>query len=107
MKDGNKKIQILKDAKYVGIDLAKKIFGVVVTDSNRKVLCKKMIKTAYFLSFLESLPQDVILFMEGCGTSQFWARELLERGFCPKIVPAQYVTAYVQMGKKNDLNDAM
>lgn len=107
MKDGNKKIELLKDARYVGIDLAKKIFGVVVTDCNRKVLQKKMVKVSDFQTFLETLPKNVTLFMEGCGTSQFWARELLEKGFDPRIVPAQYVSPYVQMGKKNDLNDAM
>lgn len=107
MKDGNQKIEVLKDARYMGVDLAKKIFGVVVTDGNKKILVRKMIKTSDFLKFLESVPKEVTLFMESCGTSQFWARELVERGFDAKIVPAQYVTPFVQMGKKNDLVDAL
>jgi transposase len=103
----NKKIDILKEASYVGIDLAKKIFGVVVTDKDRKILHRKMIKTSDFLSFVGDLPPTVTFFMEACGMSQFWGRELGERGLSVKIVPAQYVKPFVQMGKKNDLNDAM
>lgn len=106
MKDGNKKAVLLKDAHYVGVDLAKKVFGIVVADKNKKIIQRKMVKTCDFLIFLESLPSEVIIFMEGCGTSQFWARELLDRGYDARIVPAQYVNPFVQMGKKNDLNDA-
>lgn len=106
MGDGNKKIEILKDARFVGIDLAKAVFGIVVVDQHKKILLRKMIKTQDFMNFIQILPTDITFFMESCGTSQFWARELIAKGLNARIVPAQYVSPFVQMGKKNDLNDA-
>lgn len=105
----NNKSVVLKEARFVGVDLAKKIFGVVVTDKNKKVLLQKMVKPSDFINFLDQISPDkqIEIFVEGCGMSQFWARELRALGFNISIVPAQYVKPFVQMGKKNDLNDAI
>ena len=43
--------------------------------------------------------------MEACATAHFWARELTALGHDVRLMPAQYVKAYVKRGK-NDAADA-
>ena len=43
--------------------------------------------------------------MEACATAHFWARELTALGHDVRLMPAQYVKAYVK-GGKNDAADA-
>ena len=43
--------------------------------------------------------------IEACSGSHYWARELIARGHEVRLMPAQYVKAYVKRGK-NDAADA-
>ena len=43
--------------------------------------------------------------MEACATAHFWARQLRELGHDVRLMPPQYVKAYVKRGK-NDAADA-
>jgi transposase len=43
--------------------------------------------------------------MEACATAHFWARQLRELGHDVRLMPAQYVKAYLKRGK-NDAADA-
>lgn len=44
--------------------------------------------------------------MEGCASAPHWARQFMQLGHQVKLLPAQYVKAYVR-GNKNDYNDAL
>jgi len=43
--------------------------------------------------------------MEACSGSNYWGRELQQRGFQVKLIPPQHVKPFVK-GNKNDRNDA-
>jgi len=43
--------------------------------------------------------------MEACGTSYYWAREILKLGHEVRLMPPAYVKPYVKRGK-TDANDA-
>jgi transposase len=43
--------------------------------------------------------------MEACASSHYWARELQKRGYCVRLIAAQFVKPYVK-SNKNDRVDA-
>jgi transposase len=48
---------------------------------------------------------EATLAMEACSGSNYWGRELQQRGFRVKLIPPQHVKPFVK-GNKNDRNDA-
>src|SRR3984957_912388 len=56
------------------------------------------------LSFFGSLPPCVIG-LEACGSAHHWARELVKLGHDDRLIPPNYVKAYVRR-QKNDAADA-
>jgi transposase len=88
-----------------GLDLAKNILHVVCCDERGKVVKKRMLKRRQVLAFFATL-ERCLLGMEACASAHYWARQLKALGHEVKLVPAQYVKAYVR-GNKNDYNDAL
>lgn len=88
----------------VGLDLAKNVFHIVgLNDAGREVL-KKRLTRAQVLKHFANTPRCVVA-MEACASSHYFARELQKLDHEPKLIPPQYVKAYVR-GQKNDYNDA-
>lgn len=88
----------------VGLDLAKNVFHIVgLNEAGREVL-KKRLSRRQLLKHFANMPGAVIA-MEACTSSHPFARELKKLGHEPKLIPPQYVKAYVH-GQKNDYNDA-
>ena len=56
------------------------------------------------ISFFKKLP-PIVIALEACGGSHYWARELTALGQTVRLIPPQYVKPYVKRGK-NDRNDA-
>ncbi len=83
-----------------GFDLAKSTFHLVSLDGKRKKLRRSQV-----LPFFAQLPSSTIA-MEACGSSNYWARELIALGHEIKLIPPQHVKAYLR-GQKNDYNDAL
>lgn len=88
-----------------GLDLAKNVFHVVCCDERGKIVTKRMLKRGQVLGFFARLEQCRIG-MEACASAHYWARQLVTLGHEVKLIPAQYVKAYVR-GNKNDYNDAL
>jgi transposase len=65
---------------------------------------RKQLRRAQVLTFFSRLPRCVVG-MEACGTAHYWARELRALGHEVRLMPAQYVKAYVKRNK-NDAADA-
>jgi transposase len=57
----------------VGIDLAKKIFHLVGTDTTRKIVWRKRLTRHVLVPFIAQLP-PVTIGLEACGT-HYWARQ--------------------------------
>ena len=88
----------------IGLDIAKNVFQAHGVDQNGKVVVRKRFSRAKVLEFFANLP-PCLIGIEACPGAHYWARELLKLGHSVKLMPAQYVKAYVK-GNKNDGNDA-
>lgn len=88
----------------IGIDIAKKVFQVHGADAQGRVVIRKSLRRAQFLTFFANLP-PCLIGMEACAGAHHWARALMAQGHTVKLMPAQYVKPYVK-GNKHDANDA-
>src|SRR6266545_7762509 len=88
----------------IGLDLAKHVFQVHGIDAEGTTVLRKRLRRGQVLAFFSRLPCCVVG-MEACATSHHWARELRALGHEVRLMPAQYVKAYVKRNK-NDAADA-
>jgi transposase len=88
----------------IGLDLAKNVFQVHGVDSSGAAVLKKALRRAQVLAFFRDLP-SCLIGMEACATAHHWARELIALGHEVRLMPPQYVKAYVKRNK-NDAADA-
>jgi transposase len=88
----------------IGLDIAKNVFQVHGVDGHGKVVVRKKLSRGKVLEWFANLP-PCLIGIEACPGAHYWARELLKLGHSVKLMPAQYVKAYVK-GNKNDGNDA-
>jgi transposase len=88
----------------VAIDLAKKVFHLVGTDSTGKMLWRKRLTRDAVMPFMAQLP-PVTIGMEACGRAHDWARQFRQHGHDVKLIAPQFVKPYVQ-SNKNDMRDA-
>ena len=65
---------------------------------------RKRLRRGQVLAFFGRLPRCVVG-LEACATAHHWARELGALGHEVRLMPAQYVKAYVKRNK-NDAADA-
>ena len=92
------------DVTTIGLDLAKSIFQVHGVDANGRVVIRKSLRRAQMLSFFARLA-SCLVGMEACGTSHYWARELIKLGHEVRLMPPAYVKPYVKRSK-TDAADA-
>ncbi len=88
----------------IGIDTSKKFFQVHGVNAAEQPVLRKQLRRKQVLPFLARL-EPAVIGLEACGSSHYWAREIQRLGHEPKLVPPQYVKAYVKRGK-NDAVDA-
>jgi len=90
----------------LAIDLAKNIFQLYGTDVHEKVVVNKRIKSRDQLSQFVANLKPCNIYMEGCGSANYWGRKFKTFGHQVKLINPKYVKPYV-MGSKNDKNDAI
>ena len=88
----------------IGLDLAKNLFHSVGLDAHGHEKMKKRLSRGQVLKYFANLP-CCLVGMEACASAHYFARELTRLGHQVKLLPPQYVKAYVR-GQKNDTNDA-
>lgn len=88
----------------IGIDLAKSIFQVCGANQAGKRAFNRQVRRARLMEVLLQYP-DATIAMEACSGSNYWGRELQQRGFKVMLIPPQHVKPFVK-GNKNDRNDA-
>lgn len=88
----------------IGLDLAKSVFQVHGVDATGQVVVRKSLRRSQMLPFFVKLP-SCLVGMEACGTSHYWARELIKLGHEVRLMPPAYVKPYVKRGK-TDAADA-
>src|SRR5262249_47779473 len=88
----------------IGLDLAKHVFQVHGVDADGATVLRKQLRRGQVLAFFGRLP-SCLVGLEACATAHYWARELGALGHKVRLMPAQYVKAYVKRNK-NDAADA-
>jgi transposase len=86
------------DVTTIGLDLAKSIFQVHGVDANGRIVIRKSLRRGQMLPFFARLP-SCLVGMEACGTSHYWARELIKLGHEVRLMPPAYVKPYVKRSK--------
>jgi transposase len=88
----------------IGMDTSKSVFQLHGVDENEVVVVRRQFRRAEMIRYFERHP-PVLVAIESCGSSHHWARLLQSFGHEVKLIPPQYVKAYVKRGK-NDAADA-
>lgn len=88
----------------IGLDLAKNAFHVHGVTAEGRVAFSRPLRRAQMIGFFRRL-EPCLVGMEACGTSHFWARELVRCGHEVRLIPPAYVKPYVKRGK-SDAADA-
>jgi transposase len=88
----------------IGLDIAKNLFQVHGVDARGKVVVRKRLARGKVLGFFANLPRCLIG-LEAGGGAHHWARELRALGHDARLMPPQYVKAYVK-SNKHDAADA-
>jgi transposase len=88
----------------IGLDIAKSVFQVHGIDEQGRAVLRKRLARAKVREFFAQLPPCVIG-LEACGGAHHWARELQALGHDARLIPPQYVKAYVKTNK-HDMADA-
>jgi transposase len=88
----------------IGMDTSKHVFQLHGVNADEEPVLRKAFRRKDMIAFFERLPATVIA-IEACGASHHWARLLGSMGHEVKLIPPQYVKAYVKRGK-NDAADA-
>jgi transposase len=88
----------------IGLDLAKHVFQVHGVDAVGNIVLRRRLRRGQMIPFFAGLA-PCLVGVEACATAHFWARELRALGHDVRLMPAQYVKAYVKRGK-NDAADA-
>jgi transposase len=88
----------------IGLDLAKNVFQIHAIDETDGLVMRRPLRRGQVLTFFAGLP-PCLIGMEACSTVHYWARELRALGHEVRLMPPQYVKAYVKRNK-NDAADA-
>jgi transposase len=88
----------------IGLDIAKSVFQVHGVDVDGAVVIRKRVSRAKVLEFFASLP-SCLVGIEACPTAHHWSRKLQALGHTVRLMPPNYVKAYLKRSK-NDANDA-
>jgi transposase len=93
------------NATTVAVDLAKNVFELAVADGNWRVIGRERLTRAQFERWFNNREVGLVV-MESCGSAHHWARLFQGRGITVRLLPAQYVKAYVKRNK-TDAADAV
>jgi len=94
----------MENIRTIGLDLAKNVFQAHAVDAAGSVVMRRRLRRGQVLAFFSGLPACLVG-MEACATAHYWARELRALGHEVRLMPPQYVKAYVKRNK-NDAADA-
>ena len=88
----------------IGLDIAKSVFQVHGCDGTGAVVIRRRISRAKVLEFFATLPACLVG-IEACPSAHHWGRALQALGHTVRLMPPNYVKAYLKRSK-NDANDA-
>src|SRR4029453_4558676 len=89
---------------YDRIGLGDACFSGAQVDADGATVLRKQLRRVQVLAFFSRLP-PCLVGLEACATAHYWARELRALGHEVRLMPAQYVKAYIKRNK-HDAADA-
>ena len=92
------------NATTVAVDLAKSVFQIAVADDQWRIVETQRLTRTQFERWFANRSVSLVI-MEACGSAHHWARWLNGLGIAVRLLPAQYVRAYVRRNK-TDATDA-
>ena len=92
------------EVSIIGLDIAKSVFQVHGVDVDGAVVIRRRVSRAKILEFFAGLP-PCLVGIEACPTAHHWSRKLQVFGHTVRLMPPNYVKAYLKRSK-NDANDA-
>jgi hypothetical protein len=95
VKDHQQREPSMGDITTIGLDLAKSVFQVHAIDEAGSVMMRKRLRRSQVLAFFAKIP-PCLVGLEACGTAHHWARELIALGHEARLMPPNYVKAYVK-----------
>ena len=78
----------------IGVDLAKNVFELAISDGRGRITGRRRLTRAQFERFWINQPAARVV-MEACSGAHHWARTLLGMGFEVILLPPRYVTPTV------------
>src|SRR5664279_3313213 len=88
----------------IGLDIAKSVFQVHGVDGTGAVVIRRRISRTKMLYVFAGL-SPCLVGIEACPSAHHWGRELQALGHTVRLMPPNYVKAYLKRSK-NDANDA-
>src|SRR5277367_6543152 len=88
----------------IGLDIAKSVFQIHGVDVDGAVVIRRRVSRAKVSEFFAALP-PCLIGIEACPTAHHWSRKLQAFGHTVRLMPPNYVKAYLKRSK-NDANDA-
>src|SRR6202451_91540 len=104
VRDHQQREPSMGDITTIGLDLAKSVFQVHAVDEMGSVVMRKRLRRSQVLAFFAEIP-PCLIGLEACATGHHWARELIALGHEARLMPPNYVKAYVKRNK-HDVADA-
>src|SRR5205085_12032365 len=92
------------NATTVAVDVAKNVFELAIADEYWRVVGSARLTRHQFERWFDNRAVKLVI-MEACGSAHHWARTIQARGIAVRLLPAQYVRAYVRRNK-TDAADA-
>ena len=92
------------NATTVAVDLAKPVFQLAVADEHWRVVETHRLTRTQFERWFANREVALVI-LEACGSAHHWARWLGGLGIEVRLLPAQYIRAYVKRNK-TDAADA-
>src|SRR3954470_24695196 len=104
VRDHQQREPSMGDIITIGLDLAKNVFQVHAVDEMGSVVMRNRLRRSQVLAFFAEIP-PCLIGLEACATAHHWARELIALGHEARLMPPNYVKAYVKRNK-HDVADA-
>jgi transposase len=92
------------EASTIGLDIAKSVFQIHGVDVDGAVVIRRRVSRAKVSEFFAALP-PCLIGIEARPTAHHWSRKLQVLGHTVRLMPPNYVKAYLKRSK-NDANDA-
>ena len=86
------------NATTVAVDVAKNVFELALADARWRMTGGARSTRGQFERWFANREVALVI-MEACGSAHHWARTLSARGIEVRLLPAQYVWAYVKRNK--------